>query len=190
MVHPQCKAVRESTVVNAQLTPIYPTTAGLTQPAVCKAIETVMRDAQLFEETLPASAYAALNLPTFASSIRALHSPEPDADLTALEQQSTPEWRRLAYDELLAQQLSMRKHYAKRRSIDAPQIAVSHTLVKQLLQDLPFALTTAQQKVIQEISQDLTQAHPMQRLLQGDVGVAKPSLLVWPPCKRLSMVGR
>ncbi|QVL46440.1 MAG: ATP-dependent DNA helicase RecG [Methylophilaceae bacterium] len=173
MVHPQCKAVRESTVVNAQLTPIYPTTAGLTQPAVRKAIETVMRDAQLFEETLPASAYAALNLPTFASSIRALHSPEPDADLTALEQQSTPEWRRLAYDELLAQQLSMRKHYAKRRSIDAPQIAVSHTLVKQLLQDLPFALTTAQQKVIQEISQDLTQAHPMQRLLQGDVGSGK-----------------
>jgi ATP-dependent DNA helicase RecG len=173
MVHPQCKAVRESTVVNEQLTPIYPTTAGLTQPVVRKAIETVMRNAQLFEETLPAFAYAALNLPSFASSIRALHSPEPDADLTALEQQTTPEWRRLAYDELLAQQLSMRKHYAKRRSVHAPQIAVSHTLVKQLLQDLPFALTAAQQKVIKEISQDLTQPHPMQRLLQGDVGSGK-----------------
>jgi ATP-dependent DNA helicase RecG len=102
-----------------------------------------------------------------------LHYPQPDADLTALENRLTPEWRRLAYDELLAQQLSMRKHYAKRRSISASEIAPSQTLVKQLLQDLPFVLTQAQQKVSAEISQDLTQAHPMQRLLQGDVGSGK-----------------
>jgi ATP-dependent DNA helicase RecG len=173
MVHPQCKAVRESTAVSEQLTPVYPTTAGLTQAAIRKAIQSFMGDAKLSTETLPSTVYTTLQLPSFAASIQALHYPPPDADLLALEQQTTVEWRRLAYDELLAQQLSMRKHYAKRRSINAPEIAMSQKLVKQLLQDLPFALTQAQQKVIQEISHDLTQAHPMQRLLQGDVGSGK-----------------
>jgi ATP-dependent DNA helicase RecG len=172
MVHPQCKAASDSTEVNDQLTPVYPTTAGLTQPAMRKAIQFVM-DAGQFVETLPYAVYEPFNLPSFSKSIQALHYPEPDADLAALESRTTPEWRRLAYDELLAQQLSMRKHYAKRRSINAPEIAISTVLVKQLLQDLSFDLTSAQQKVSQEISHDLTQSHPMQRLLQGDVGSGK-----------------
>jgi ATP-dependent DNA helicase RecG len=172
MVHPQCKAASDSTEVNAQLTPVYPTTAGLTQPTMRKAIKFVM-DGRQFVETLPYAVYEPFNLPSFSKSIQALHYPEPDADLAALESRTAPEWRRLAYDELLAQQLSMRKHYAKRRSINAPEIAISTVLVKQLLQDLPFDLTPAQQKVSQEISHDLTQPHPMQRLLQGDVGSGK-----------------
>ncbi len=172
MVHPQCKAVTDSAEVNAQLTPIYPTTAGLTQLTIGKAIKTVMNGRQ-FVETLPPAVYQSLNLPSFSDSMHALHYPEPDTNLSALENRTTPEWRRLAYDELLAQQLSMRKHYAKRRSINAPKIAMSAILVQRLLQDLPFELTTAQQKVSQEISHDLTQAHPMQRLLQGDVGSGK-----------------
>ncbi|HSF71882.1 MAG TPA: ATP-dependent DNA helicase RecG, partial [Methylotenera sp.] len=109
----------------------------------------------------------------FSASINALHSPAPDANLIALEGKTTPEWRRLAFDELLAQQLSMRKHYIKRRSIDAPAIAASHSLAPQLLNNLAFKLTNAQQKVVAEISHDLMQAHPMQRLLQGDVGSGK-----------------
>jgi ATP-dependent DNA helicase RecG len=172
MVHPQCKAASDSTEVNAQLTPVYPTTAGLTQPTMRKAIKFVM-DGRQFVETLPYAVYEPFNLPSFSKSIQALHYPEPDAALAALESRTAPEWRRLAYDELLAQQLSMRKHYAKRRSINAPEIAISTVLVKQLLQDLPFDLTPAQQKVSQEISHDLTQPHPMQRLLQGDVGSGK-----------------
>ena len=172
MVHPQCKAAGKDTAVSEQLTPVYPTTAGLTQPSVRKAIKTAMQMDAL-TETLPPFVYETQHFPSFSDSIQSLHYPQPDADLTALENRLTPEWRRLAYDELLAQQLSMRKHYAKRRSISASEIAPSQTLVKQLLQDLPFGLTQAQQKVSAEISQDLTQAHPMQRLLQGDVGSGK-----------------
>ena len=172
MVHPQCKGAGKDTAVSEQLTPVYPTTAGLTQPSVRKAIKTAIQMDAL-TETLPPFVYEPQHFPSFSDSIQSLHYPQPDADLTALENRLTPEWRRLAYDELLAQQLSMRKHYAKRRSIDAPEIAPSQTLVKQLLQDLPFGLTQAQQKVSAEISQDLTQAHPMQRLLQGDVGSGK-----------------
>ena len=172
MVHPQCKAVGEKTVVAETLTPIYPTTAGLTQPNIRKAIALALKQDAL-AETLPASVYKPLNLPSFAASIQALHHPTPDANLADLENHSTPEWRRLAFDELLAQQLSMRKHYAKRRSINAPAIAISKTLTHQMLENLPFQLTNSQKKVVAEISNDLTQPHPMQRLLQGDVGSGK-----------------
>jgi ATP-dependent DNA helicase RecG len=170
MVHPQCKVATDAMPVSEQLTPVYPTTAGLTQPAIRKAIKFVLNEDPL-TETLPSAIYK--NLPSFSSSIQALHYPQPDANLEALENHETSEWRRLAFDELLAQQLSMRKHYAKRRSIDAPAIAGSKTLVKQLLVQLPFELTQAQKKVTQEIGQDLAQPHPMQRLLQGDVGSGK-----------------
>ena len=172
MVHPQCKNVGESTQVAETLTPVYPTTAGLTQGNLRKAIAIVLKQG-LLDETLPAGVYKSINLPSFATSIHALHSPAPDANLSALENKSTPEWRRLAFDELLAQQLSMRKHYIKRRSIDAPAIAISTKLAPQMLNNLAFTLTNSQQKVIAEISSDLTMPHPMQRLLQGDVGSGK-----------------
>ncbi len=172
IVHPQCKNVGEKTVVAETLTPVYPTTAGLTQPNIRKAIQIALKQDAL-AETLPAGVYKHLNLPSYAHSIHALHNPLPDASLSALENRITPEWRRLAFDELLAQQLSMRKHYIKRRSLDAPAIASSQKLVPQMLQNLAFNLTNSQQEVVAEIAHDLTQPHPMQRLLQGDVGSGK-----------------
>jgi ATP-dependent DNA helicase RecG len=172
MVHPTCKAVGETTQVAETLTPVYPTTAGLTQATIRKAIALAIKQ-NAMPETLPAGVYKNLHLPAFAVSICSLHNPTPDANLDALESRATPEWRRLAFDELLAQQLSMRKHYIKRRSLNAPAIEVSQMLVPQMLTNLAFTLTNAQQKVIAEISHDLTMLHPMQRLLQGDVGSGK-----------------
>jgi ATP-dependent DNA helicase RecG len=172
MVHPQYKNVGESTVVAETLTPVYPTTAGLTQPNIRKAIQIALKQ-DVMQETLPAGVYKQLSLPSFKSSIHELHSPAPDASLSALENRTTPEWRRLAFDELLAQQLSMRRHYIKRRSLDAPSISSSKILVPKMQQHLSFSLTKSQQKVVAEIAQDLTQPHPMHRLLQGDVGSGK-----------------
>lgn len=172
MVHPSCKAVGETTSVAQTLTPVYPTVAGLTQASLRKALAIALKQEAL-AETLPASLYLALNLPSFADSLQALHNPAADADVFALANKSTAHWRRLALDELLAQQLSMRKHYARRRSVDAPKFAPSKRLVSALLKRLPFALTQAQQKVALEIERDLSLAHPMQRLLQGDVGSGK-----------------
>ena len=177
MVHPTCKVVGEKTVVPETLTPIYPTVAGLTQANLRKAMAMALKQGALAKdalvETLPEHVYASLNLPSFFASVHALHHPEPDVDLQALESHNTPHWRRLAFDELLAQQLSMRKHYARRRSVSAPSFKPSEHLVSALLKSLPFALTLAQQKVALEIQHDLTQPHPMQRLLQGDVGSGK-----------------
>lgn len=172
MVHPTCKAVGEKTFVAETLTPVYPTVAGLTQPSLRKSIRIALAQDAL-AEILPASVYTHLHLPTFASSLHALHNPPPEVDLHALENRSTPHWRRLAFDELLAQQLSMRKHYARRRSVHAPPFKPSRQLVSALLKSLPFSLTSAQQKVALEIEHDLSQPHPMQRLLQGDVGSGK-----------------
>jgi ATP-dependent DNA helicase RecG len=90
-----------------------------------------------------------------------------------MENRSNPEWRRLAFDELISQQLSMRQHYAKRRELGAPVLKHSTILIPQLLSTLPFGLTNAQQRVVKEISQDLSRPYPMQRLLQGDVGSGK-----------------
>ncbi|MES2182339.1 MAG: ATP-dependent DNA helicase RecG [Pseudomonadota bacterium] len=172
MVHPTCKSVGAQTIVAETLTPVYPTVAGLTQGSLRKAIRIALAQSAL-HETLPASIYQQFSFPSFAASLQALHNPPPDTDLPGLENKITPEWQRLAFDELLAQQLSMRKHYARRRSVDAPQFKPSKKLVSALLKSLPFALTPAQQKVAVEIERDLTQQHPMQRLLQGDVGSGK-----------------
>ena len=172
MVHPSCKAVGETSVVAQTLTPVYPSVAGLSQASLRKAIGLALKQ-QAWAETLPTSLYQALNLPSFADSLQALHNPAADADVAALSDKITPHSRRLALDELLAQQLSMRKHYARRRSVDAPRFMPSKKWVTALLKSLPFALTSAQQKVALEIERDLTQAHPMQRLLQGDVGSGK-----------------
>lgn len=172
MVHPTCKAASEKTVVADTLTPIYPTVAGLTQASLRKAIHLAFAHDTL-QETLPASVYELFHFPSFAASLKMLHQPPADADLLRLENKSTPAWRRLAFDELLAQQLSMRKHYARRRSVNAPAFAPSKKMVSALLKSLPFALTQAQQKVAIEIERDLTEPHPMQRLLQGDVGSGK-----------------
>ncbi|MBM3351082.1 MAG: ATP-dependent DNA helicase RecG [Betaproteobacteria bacterium] len=172
MVHPACKKVGEVTTVAETLTAIYPTVSGVGQSLVRKAIRIALEQGDL-EESLPEEFYQKLHLPRFEQSIRTLHHPPPEFDLQALENKTSVYWRRLAFDELLAQQLSMRKHYAKRRSVSAPKFTPSQQLVPALLKSLPFALTAAQQRVSLEIEQDLTQPHPMRRLLQGDVGSGK-----------------
>jgi ATP-dependent DNA helicase RecG len=183
MVHPTCKKSVDDAQLPATLTPVYSTVAGLTQPNLRKAIGIVFKQSEAggimaaaFEETLPKHVYAFPELATFPSFFTCLdyiHHPPPSANLSALENKTSIEWQRLAYDELLAQQLSMRKHYVKRHNEKAPQLAPSKQLVSGLLKAMPFALTGAQQKVALEIQNDLSKPYPMQRLLQGDVGSGK-----------------
>lgn len=172
MVHPQCRPVGEETPIADTLTPVYPTTAGLSQASLRKSIRWALEQ-DVLQETLPSWVYDSYNLPTFAHCLQALHHPAADANLEWLQDRSNPLWRRLAFDELLAQQLSMRRHYARRRNFGAPLLPPSKKLISALLKSLGFKLTNAQQKTALEITQDMTQAHPMQRLLQGDVGSGK-----------------
>ncbi|MEQ1816849.1 MAG: ATP-dependent DNA helicase RecG [Nitrosomonas sp.] len=176
MVHPKCRIVRESESLAESMTPIYPITAGLTQKILGKLIGQVLQDAQKTQaliETLPEKIIQKHRLTGLKESVMCLHNPPPDVSVEALQARTHPAWRRIKFDELLAQQLSMRLHYRQRRSHSAPVLMQKHKLEKLLLKQLGFELTTAQIKVSVEISRDLAAAHPMQRLLQGDVGSGK-----------------
>lgn len=172
MVHPKCRAAGENSPLKQSLTPIYPTTAGLPQATVQKYIQAALRDLEL-ADTLPAALLQQWALPGFSASVQALHNPPPGMAEDELTEWLSPYWRRIKFDELLAQQLSMRVHYQKRQQRLSPQLLSYQKLPPLLLQQLPFQLTRAQQKVRQEICRDLTAQHPMQRLLQGDVGSGK-----------------
>ena len=172
MVHPRCRAVDDDTPLQQSLTPVYPTTAGLSQAVLRKLIGNAL-DALPLGDTLPEPLLKKLRLADFAGSLRMLHNPPPDVAASSLEQRSHAAWRRIKFDELLAQQLSMRVHHRERSQRIAPVLAPQYRFTDALLKNLPFALTGAQQKVYAEISRDLAQPHPMQRLLLGDVGSGK-----------------
>ncbi len=172
MVHPQIKVVRAGVPLKENLTPVYPTTAGLGQEPLRKLIARALEQCDL-QDSLSPELLQKYDLAAFADCVRYLHQPPPDAPLAELESRRHWAWQRLVFDELLAQQLSMRRHYARRRSLAAPPLAPTQTLTAALLAALPFALTNAQQRAFAEISRDLSARHPMQRLLQGDVGSGK-----------------
>src|SRR5574340_11554 len=172
MVHPKCRAVDDATPLQQSLTPVYPATAGLSQVVLRKLIANAL-DTLPLDDTLPDALLRRMKLAAFADSVRLLHNPPPDISAASLEQRSHAAWRRIKFDELLAQQLSMRVHHRERGKRVAPKLAPQHRLTSQLIKGLPFALTGAQQRCVGEISHDLAQAHPMQRLLLGDVGSGK-----------------
>ena len=172
MVHPRYRVVSAEMPVAKSLTPVYPTTAGLGQDTLRRLIVRVLADESL-AETLPASLLESLGLPAFGAAVKLLHNPPPDIAQATLQGRTHPAWRRMKFDELLAQQLSMRVHYQRRRAAGAPVMRVRGNLVSALLARLPFQLTSAQNKVLAQVRDDLQQSHPMQRLLQGDVGSGK-----------------
>jgi len=184
MVHPSVRPVDTDTPLPQALTPVYPSTAGVSQAYLRKAIDNAVARTSL-PELLPeplAQAYVRrLGLPPLAQAVRTLHHPSADADEAALIDGTHPAWTRIKFDELLAQQLSLKRAHEERRRRTAPPMpaasngaqAAAQTLSARLRAALPFALTGAQQRVVAEISADLAAPHPMQRLLQGDVGSGK-----------------
>ena len=172
MVHPRYRIVQADTPVAEALTPVYPTTAGMGQDTLRKLIARALA-AEKLDDTLPGMLLDRHHLPAFREAVRLLHNPPPDVSQDDLQTRDHPAWRRMKFDELLAQQLSMRVHQQKRRGVGAPALRPKGTLVSRLLKDLPFKLTGAQQRAVAQIREDLSKAHPMQRLLQGDVGSGK-----------------
>jgi ATP-dependent DNA helicase RecG len=172
MVHPKFRIVRGDMPLPDALTPVYPTTAGLPQGTLQKLIQHSLTECEL-DDSLPRELLQAMQLPDFRESVLYLHQPPPKANLQQLAERSHSAWRRIKFDELLAQQLSMRLHNRERRSRGAPVLAKKNQLTQSLLGSLPFVLTRAQRRAAEEISNDLAQPYPMQRLLQGDVGSGK-----------------
>jgi ATP-dependent DNA helicase RecG len=172
MVHPTVKVVEPGTPLPQALTPVYAAGEGLSQSVLRKTIADAMQRID-WQDSLPEPLRVSLKLMEFESAIRLLHNPPPDIDANALLERTHPAWTRVKFDEVLAQQLSMKRAQAARRQQGAPVLPLVGALSEALLRSLPFSLTSAQQRVLEEIRADLRQAYPMQRLLQGDVGSGK-----------------
>ncbi|WP_297651631.1 ATP-dependent DNA helicase RecG [Hydrogenophaga sp.] len=176
MVHPAFHAAGGE--LPDALTPVYPTSAQLPQAYIRKAVASGLKRADL-GETLPPALLGGLQAVvrgtwTLRDALQYLHHPGPDVSLDALEDRSHPAWQRLKAEELLAQQLSQCTARQERAALNAPALrAAPGGLHEQLLGVLPFALTTAQRRVGEEIARDLLRQVPMHRLLQGDVGSGK-----------------
>jgi ATP-dependent DNA helicase RecG len=172
MVHPVVKAAQEGDVLPQALTPVYPAGEGLSQTLLRKAITSALTRFD-FSDTLPDALRNTLQLIPFEQAIRLLHNPPPDCDEYTLMERTHPAWTRVKFDELLAQQLSMKRAQVARRQQGAPSLSMEGSLCRAFNAALPFALTGAQQRVLTEIRRDIAASFPMQRLLQGDVGSGK-----------------
>jgi ATP-dependent DNA helicase RecG len=173
MIHPSFKPAGGD-LPNA-LTPIYPTVAGLPQAYLRKVVLGALRRADL-ADTFPPGVTDKLKpmVWNLREALTYLHEPPPEVSLASLEDRSHPAWQRLKAEELLAQQLSQLESKRGREALRSPVLAAgAGGLHEQLLAALPFALTTAQRRVGEEIARDIGRAIPMHRLLQGDVGSGK-----------------
>lgn len=178
LIHPeyQLLANEEECIVEETLTPIYSTTQGLTQTRLRQLVKLALKhcDQALLElEWMNEELLQEHHFYPLAKALQLLHNPPPDISLQTLEEGSHPALKRLAFDELLGQRLSMQFARKQRSNLTAPRIPVESSLKNQFLEQLSFKLTSAQQRVSEEIAADLSTQSPMLRLVQGDVGSGK-----------------
>ncbi|EKT4465340.1 ATP-dependent DNA helicase RecG [Pseudomonas putida] len=176
--HPEYRALNGSEPappVEQTLTPIYPTTEGLTQQRLrllCQQ-SLAMLGPRSLPDWLPAELARDYQLAPLDDAIRYLHNPPADADLDELAEGQHWAQHRLAFEELLTHQLSQQRLRESLRTLRAPVLPKASRLPAQYLANLGFNPTGAQQRVANEIAYDLSQPEPMMRLVQGDVGAGK-----------------
>jgi ATP-dependent DNA helicase RecG len=179
MVHPSYKRILSESdeAVSDRLTPVYPTVEGLGQASWIKltdqALSLLNRQQLELEELLPEDLRGNLKIPPLADALIYIHRPPVGADVAALVERRHPAQQRLAMEELLAHNLSVQQLHRRKHKLRAPALTLQTSQEQEFLEQLPFELTGAQLRVINEIQQDLSNSHPMQRLLQGDVGSGK-----------------
>ncbi|MGN6192904.1 MAG: ATP-dependent DNA helicase RecG [Rhodanobacteraceae bacterium] len=175
MVHPQYRALHGDTAVEETLTPVYPITEGLGQQrlrgVIDKALARLPGEAEL--ELIPSDLLQPLGLMPLREALLGAHRPAPDADVQALLSGRHPAQQRLAFEELLAHHLSLKRLRAQVRKHRAPALPADPASRQRFIDTLPFTLTGAQRRVASEIARDLAKRVPMLRLVQGDVGSGK-----------------
>lgn len=178
MIHPEYRVITEGAIipVEATLTPIYPTTEGLSQllwrKLTDQALQLLIKGGML-QDILPPPILQKLTFPTLAEALLFVHRPPVDAALELLLEGKHVSQKRLVFEELLAHRLSLLHLKNVFQIQQAYPLEKKETLAKQFCASLPFQLTGAQQKVVQEICEDINKPHPMLRLVQGDVGSGK-----------------
>jgi len=180
MIHPQYKLLNENDPLPKTFSPIYPTTSGLSQKLLCKLIKKSIGkslEAKAYNDYFP-ELYFKRKLPLLMDAIEEIHFPSKDSDIESFDKRDNIYHRRLIYDELLAQQLFLRGLYHQKKLHHAMPIQFSDELHHSFIENLEFKLTEQQQKVLRDIYTDLKNNHPMNRLLQGDVGSGKTVVAV------------
>jgi ATP-dependent DNA helicase RecG len=177
MIHPEYRILKQNqdAATDECLTAIYPATEGVQQGRLRNLTDQalrLMRDAPP-SELLPKVVREKLDLPVLVDAIVYLHRPPPDADVERMIEGTHPCQQRLAFEELLAHYLSLRNLRALAQTERAQSLTDGAATVDKFISDLPFTLTAAQQRVVDEILHDLAEPHPMMRLIQGDVGSGK-----------------
>ncbi|MCW9058836.1 MAG: ATP-dependent DNA helicase RecG [Gammaproteobacteria bacterium] len=180
MVHPEYQRLEEEVApaVEESLTPVYPATEGVHQLTLRRLADQALQalegsHEQVLPDWLPPELLTGFPFTGLAEAIRYVHRPPPEASVAQLLEGRHPAQQRLAFEELLAHHLSLRRLRHEARAQHAPVLKGDGALRAALLANLPFQLTAAQRRVGAEIASDLRQSHPMLRLVQGDVGSGK-----------------
>jgi len=176
MVHPEYRVIfDERTALEDGLTPVYPATEGVSQGRLRALITQALKelDTAGIRDWLPPEILAPLGLPPLRDALRHMHRPPVDADLEELEAGQHPAQRRLAFEELLTHQTVLRRLRESARVEAAWPLADPRGLEARFIAQLPYPLTAAQRRALDDIDADLAQGRPMVRLVQGDVGCGK-----------------
>jgi ATP-dependent DNA helicase RecG len=190
MVHPEYVLFDDKPPALAdRLTPIYPTTEGLSLTRMGQLIALAWQQLEqggiTLEELLPRQLITQYQLPSLEESLRQLHYPNLHQDLNELQHQVTPAKLRLIFEELVAHQLTLSQAKQHSQQLPAPVLALAQGLEQELIKNLPFQLTNAQQRVWQEIVCDLVTPEPMVRMVQGDVGSGKTVVAALAACRAI-----
>lgn len=178
MIHPEYHVVRPNTLIPVEehLTPIYPATEGLAQRMLRQLTQqtlTLLERGLALQDYLPKEILATFHLLDLIAALHYVHRPPPDAPVNLLMDGTHPAQQRLAFEELLAHHLSLRRLRQETQCYRAPVLSSVDTLTQRFLNQLPFSLTKAQAHVVQEVFADIATPKPMMRLIQGDVGSGK-----------------
>jgi ATP-dependent DNA helicase RecG len=177
MVHPEYSIIANADmmITESHLTPVYPLSEGLTQNTVRKAVKqalALLENPDALKDWLPVL-IDQYHYPPLIETIKTLHAPNSAIPVGDLQNGTIPALKRLAFEELLAHHLSLKRAKHQAKAWQAPHFSDAPTATKAFLDALPFKLTDAQLRVMTEIAADCGQHHPMMRLVQGDVGSGK-----------------
>ncbi|HEY5071888.1 MAG TPA: ATP-dependent DNA helicase RecG [Caulobacteraceae bacterium] len=168
IVHPDWLVPLDQAAMIPEFEAVYPATAGLSSRSLRRFISEALERAPVLLEWQDPAWLRRQAWPSWREALVALHAPSIDADLSP----AAPPRRRLAFDELLAHQLALAQRKRRRGDLSAPLIVPSE-LASRIRDALPFGLTGAQQRSLEEIRADLGRGQRMTRLIQGDVGAGK-----------------
>ncbi|MGR9099328.1 MAG: ATP-dependent DNA helicase RecG [Gammaproteobacteria bacterium] len=179
MIHPEFRlqAAEKDAETEKSLTPVYPLTAGMNQRTLRKAVRQALsiceNSAEELKDWLPEKIRSRFGFPDLWEAVRTLHAPAPSISVQDIQNGRLPALKRLVVEEFLAHYLSLKQSRDKAKQWKAPVFRFEPSDLEALTRSLPFTLTGAQKKIIDEVGRDCARPAPMMRLIQGDVGSGK-----------------